>query len=104
MDRKSPYYEEYENTFLEMTEALVKCQGQDGFWRASLFDQEEFPEIETSGTLLFLYSILRGIRLGILDESYLEVLERGFDAVNKQAISSDGVLQWVQGGADLKKH
>ena len=99
LDKDSPYYAGYKETFLEMTDAIVKCQSEDGFWRASLLDPEEFPEIETSGTLLFLHSMLRSIRLGILPESYIEVFRKGFEAVNREAISEEGVLEWVQGVA-----
>ena len=96
----SVYYEEYKKTFLEMTESVIKCQGEDGFWRSSMLDFEEYPEKESSGTLLFLHSILRAIRCGILDKSYLGVFEKGFHAVNQYAVSEEGVVGWVQGVAD----
>ena len=99
LEKDSPYYEGYKETFLEMTEAIVRCQGEDGFWRSSLLDPEEYPMKETSGTLLFLHSILRAIRLGILDESYLPVFRKGFDAVTKEAVFEDGRVGWVQGVA-----
>ena len=97
--REHRHYAEYEKTFLEMTDALMKCRGKDGFWRASLHDADEFPMIETSGTLLFLSSILKAVRLGVLDESYLAVFEESFDAMNEHAVFEDGTIGWVQGVA-----
>ena len=100
LEEKSPYYHEYKKVFLEMTQALIPCQKADGFWPASLKDPLEYPEKETSGTLLFLYAILRAIRLGILDERYLPFFIRGFRAVNEEVLQKDGTVGWVQGVAD----
>lgn len=97
--KDSQYYPEYKKTFLEMTDSLMKCRQADGFWRSSLYDSEEYPMIETSGTLLFLSAIIKAIRLGVLDESYIEIFEESFDALNREAVFEDGTVGWVQGVA-----
>ena len=93
----SEYYEGYKKVFLDMTDALMKCRGKDGFWRTNLADAEEYPMPETSGTVLFLHSMIKAIHMGVLDESYIDVFLESFKAVTKEAVLEDGTLGWVQG-------
>ena len=97
--KESEYYDGYKKTFLEMTDAIMKCRGKDGFWRTNLADYDEYPMIETSGTLLFIHSILKAVRYGVLDESYIKIFEESFKAINEKAIFEDGTLGYVQGVA-----
>ena len=90
------YYKEYRSVFAKMAASLRKCQSPDGFWRTSLLDPEEFDMPETSGTALNVLGMIIGIREGILDESYLECVWKGFDALTDIAMDENGRIGWVQ--------
>ncbi|MCI9337841.1 MAG: hypothetical protein HFH93_09930 [Lachnospiraceae bacterium] len=90
------YYNEYKSVFVSMADALEKCQCEDGFWRTSLLEPQEYPMPETSGTVLTVLGMLMGVRLGILPERYMECALRGFDALNREAVEESGRIGWVQ--------
>lgn len=98
----SPYKEEYESMFKTMAAALIKCQGEDGFWRMNLADPYHAEGPETSGTALFIYGMAWGVNSGLLDkEVYMPHIVRGFSGLNANAIHPDGLVGRVQpiGGA-----
>lgn len=100
LPKENKYYEEYKKVFVEMAEALRNCQGEDGFWRTSLIEPDEYPMPETSGTALDVLGILIGIREGILDESYMDCVWKGFEALTGEALEESGRIGWVQVVAD----
>lgn len=51
--------------YLRMMESLLKCQGVDGMWRQLVDDPESWPE--TSGTGMFAFAMITGVRQGWLD-------------------------------------
>lgn len=97
MDKDNKYYDEYSKIFCDMAESIRNCVNSDGGFTTSLFDKEEFPLSETSGTALFTLGFLIGVRLGLLDESYLETAFNGFEWLNRNAIDKNGRIGYVQG-------
>lgn len=90
--------QDYINDFLAMSEAVKKCQREDGFWNVSLHDPSNFGGKETSGTALFVYGMAWGVRNGLLDrDEYLPVLLKAWNAIVKDAVHPDGFLGYVQG-------
>jgi rhamnogalacturonyl hydrolase YesR len=88
---------EYLSDFLEMTDALVVIQRDDGFWNTSLVDPEHYGGKETSGTAFFVYGLAWGINNGFLDVSrYLPHVVAGWEGMIKYALHPDGMLGWVQ--------
>ena len=100
LDKNSPYYTDYAKTFCEMTPAILNRQNDDGFWRCSLNDPNEYPMPETSGTVLFLYGLLMGIKLGLVNSSYLPRIEKSIEQVYETAVFPGGKLGWVQDVAE----
>ena len=100
MDILSPKSKEYKalkKDFILMSEALLKCQHEDGFWHASLVSDVDYPGPEMTGTALFLYGMSWGIQKGILkDNQYRPACNKAWDAL-KSCIHSDGFLGWNQG-------
>ncbi|MCD8210085.1 MAG: glycoside hydrolase family 88 protein [Prevotella sp.] len=89
---------DYINDFLAMSKALKNCQRSDGFFNASLHDENNFGGKETSGTSLFVYGMAWGVRNGILDrDEYLPILLKAWNAIVKDSIHDDGMLGYVQG-------
>lgn len=68
LEPNDPYREKYENLLREMSSRLIELQGDDGMWRASLLDPEEFPMKESSGTAFFCFGMAWGINNGILEK------------------------------------
>ncbi len=86
----------YVTLFREMAEKIAAVQGADGYWRASLLDQDSRPNPETSGTGFFVYGLAWGVNHGLLDRArYEHPVTRGWFAMVK-AVHPDGMLGWVQ--------
>jgi rhamnogalacturonyl hydrolase YesR len=96
--------DEYLNVFIRMAEKIAKCQGNDGFWRTSLIEPDEFPEPETSGTVLFSYAFAVGINHGFLSNKFLPIVKKGFEALTNEALEESGRIGWVQVVADRPGH
>ena len=97
LPKKSKEYKELKKDFLLMSEGLLKCQREDGFWNPSLVSSN-YAMPETSGTALFLYGMAWGIRQGYLKEKvYRPACDRAWAAMVKTAVHRDGFLGWMQG-------
>ena len=82
--------------FREMAARLVEIQGDDGFWRSSLLDPDEYPAPESSGTGFFAYGLAWGINRGLLDAAtYRPAVERAWQGLHR-AVKPSGQLGWVQ--------
>src|SRR5207249_5457812 len=94
-----PDRQKYVDLHKRMAAKIIALQGEDGLWRSSLLDPDEFPSPETSGTALFTYALAWGINNGTLDrETYLpHVLKAWTGLVGK--VTPEGKLGYVQGVA-----
>lgn len=93
----------YEDLFVELSSRLSELQNVDGFWHASLLDPESYPSPETSATALITYGLAYGINKQLLDDSYLPVVLKAWEALTS-VVDEDGKLGFVQPiGADPKK-
>ncbi len=92
------HYADYKADFIQMSEALLKCQRKDRFWNVSLYDEGHFGGKELTGTALFVYGMAWGVRNGILDKAtYLPVVSDTWKALVKHCLHKDGALGYVQG-------
>ena len=97
LPEKSKEHKELKKDFILMSQALLKCQREDGFWNPSLISTN-YEMKETSGTALFLYGMAWGIRQGYLKEKdYRPACDRAWTAMVKDAVHYDGFLGWMQG-------
>jgi len=86
----------YETLFRDMASALVSVQGEDGLWRSSLLDAEEFPIPESSGSGFFTFGLAWGVNSGLLDaDTFLPAVRQGWRGLI-WAQQPDGRLGWVQ--------
>jgi unsaturated rhamnogalacturonyl hydrolase len=86
----------YEGLFRDMAAALVAVQGEDGLWRSSLLDAEEFPIPESSGSGFFTFGLAWGVNNGLLDAAtFLPAVQKGWEGL-LWAQQPDGRLGWVQ--------
>lgn len=85
-------------TYKSQTEALKRYQNENGMWKTIIDDESSYDE--TSATAGFCYGILKGIRKGWLDDSYLECAKSALEAVCKR-ISDDGTVLEVSYGTPV---
>ena len=96
LDKKDPKRAAYEKLFRDMAAKLVTLQKADGYWPASLLDQDPGTPPESSGTAFYTYAFAWGVDAGLLDRAtYEPAAVRGWHALTK-AVQSEGMLGWVQ--------
>ncbi len=96
LPKDSKYRPFYEQLYKEVAEKVVRCQGEKGFWHASMLDHGSFPNPETSSSSFFCYALTYGINAGLLDKAkYEPVVTKGWQAL-VSAVYADGKLGWVQ--------
>ena len=94
---KDKAYKRLKRDFMLMSQALLKCQREDGFWNPSL-TSTNYAMKETSGTALFLYGMAWGIQKGYLKAKvYKPACDRAWAAMVRDAVHPDGFLGWMQG-------
>jgi len=86
------------DTYKAQTAALKRQQGDSGLWHTVLTDSSSYEEV--SGSAAITAGILKGIRLGILDDSYLPCAERAIEGILKN-IAKDGTVLNVSGGTGM---
>ena len=91
-----PARKKYEAVFIEMTDALISRQREDGYWPTSLDDAALFTNPETSGTAFFGFGLAWGINQGLLkDDKYIKARDKTWIAM-KDAVQPNGMVGWVQ--------
>ncbi|KZK85587.1 Unsaturated rhamnogalacturonyl hydrolase YesR [Pseudovibrio sp. Ad46] len=97
-ERYGPAARQIKALYCRQVEALLPLQLEDGMW-PTLLDQPDSPP-ETSATAGFAYGLLRGVRTGILPESYLQPTLKAAAAV-LQRIDAAGIVQEVSDGTAM---
>jgi unsaturated rhamnogalacturonyl hydrolase len=65
LPKDHPQRARIEEGYKKMMAALLKYQGKDGMWRQLIDHEEAWPE--SSGTGMFTFAMITGVKLGILD-------------------------------------
>jgi len=78
------YMESRKNALKIFVDGMLKSQDESGMW-ANLAGEKvtETNRLETSGTSMMVYTILKGVRKGWLDESYKEAAVKAFAAMTE---------------------
>lgn len=91
------YRDELIDLYVELMAGIIKYQDESGLWYQVMgLEKKDGNYLETSATLMFAYSLLKGSRLSILDESYLEKGKKAFNGV------IDSNLKENNGNLELK--
>ncbi len=79
------YQKEYEflkKTFVELIDSMLKFQDESGLWyQLPALGGKETNYLETSGSAIMAYSLLKGVRLCFLPESYREYGLKAFNGI-----------------------
>ena len=86
------------DTFRAQCEALRKLQAPSGLWHTVLTDPESYEE--TSGSAAIAAGMLKGVRLGLLDESFMECARRAVAGICGQ-VAEDGTVLGVSAGTTI---
>ncbi len=87
---ESMYYEyRYLQTMLKnLGDALIPFQDESGmFYQVINKKDDERNYLETSGTALIAYALLKGVRLGYIPERFEEVAEKAFTGITEKYLS-----------------
>ncbi len=91
-----PSYNYYRHLYLEMTDAIIKCQDKQGSWHSSLHDTETYPQAENSSSGFFVFGLSWGVNNGVLkDDAHRNAAVTGWKALQKY-VHKDGKLGFVQ--------
>ncbi|WP_423750844.1 glycoside hydrolase family 88 protein [Salinirarus marinus] len=75
-----------------LLDAVADLQDGSGFWHQRLDDP--MSPLETSGTLIFAYTMQRGLNEGLLDERYADNARRAMEAC-EGIVDDDGAVKRV---------
>lgn len=85
----------FEEQYKQMAHKLLSLQQPDGLWTVSLFDPEELPTGESSGSAFFCYALAWGLNNGLLDKKYQPQVEKAWVSLTKN-VNNWGRLGNVQ--------
>lgn len=86
------------NLYLHHVEKMVKYQNLDGSFHTVLDDKSTYKE--TSVASAFTFSLLKAVKLGYLDKSYLPYAHLSLDYII-QNITPDGIVEKASGGTPI---
>lgn len=87
--------EELNAIFRDLAAAVVDLQDRSGYWH-NVLDDEQSP-LETSGTVMFAYSFLKGIERDLLSEDKYSIAAREGMEVCKGVVDDEGRVRRVVG-------
>ncbi len=85
-------------TYKAQVQVLLKLQSKSGLWHTVLDDADSYEEV--SGSAAIAAGILKGIKLGILDDTYLNCAYAAVRGILKN-IDADGTVLHVSGGTGM---
>ena len=86
------------NTLKNQVESLKCYQAENGMWHTLVDDGNSY--VETSATCGFAYGILKAVKDGLLDKSYLKIAAKAVAPV-MDYISDEGVVNQVSYGTPM---
>lgn len=87
-------YDKMKQTFVELMDAMLRYQDESGMWY-QVVNMGGMPKnyLETSGSSIMAYALLKGVRLGFLPESYREPGIKAFQGIcDKYLKEEDGKM------------
>lgn len=87
-------YEKLKEIFVDLMDTMLKFQDESGMWYQLVnLGGREKNYLETSGSSIMAYSLLKGVRLGFLPESYRKYGEKAFKGVcDKYLVTEEGKM------------
>lgn len=91
-DKESEDHQHLHRMFRDFIDAVIRVQSETGMWyQLPAFPGREKNYLETSGSAILSYSILKGVRLGLLPEEYRVAGKKAFqDICDRYLTKKDG--------------
>ena len=82
------------DAFVDLIDSMLKYQDESGMWYQIVnFGGMDGNYLETSGSSIMAYAILKGVRFGYLPESYRQYAEKAIDGIcDKYLTTKDGEM------------
>lgn len=95
-------FDTLKEVFVDYINSLLKFQDESGMWyQLPARGGEPGNYLETSGTAIFAYSMLKAVRLGYLPESYREPAIKAFHAIMDRYLTTNEAGEMHLGGICL---
>ncbi|HYQ04626.1 MAG TPA: glycoside hydrolase family 88 protein [Polyangiaceae bacterium] len=96
LPKSSPQYATIEDGYKRMMAGLLKVQHKDGLWYQVLnLPNDSKNWLETSGSAMFTYAMISGVRRGVLDAAtYVPAVKNAWAALQKK-ISAQGDVSGI---------
>ena len=94
-DKGSENWNKLKNIFIELCKSMLKFQDESGmWWQVPNYPNRGKNYLETSGTAIYAYSLLKGYRTGILEDTlYRDAGKKAFEGIcDKYLKTKDGKL------------
>ena len=94
-DKGSDKWNKLKNIFIELCKSMLKFQDESGmWWQVPNYPNRGKNYLETSGTAIYAYSLLKGYRTGILEDAiYRDAGKKAFEGIcDKYLKTKDGKL------------
>ncbi len=99
LDKKKEERKKLEKIFTDTIEVLLKFQDKKSSLWYQVIDKKDNPKnyLETSGSLMIIYSILKGCRLEILKKEYMEKAKKGFNEIKNNYLKEENGKVYLYG-------
>ena len=78
------------DAFVDLMDAMLKYQDESGMWYQVVnFGGMDRNYLETSGSSIMAYALLKGVRLGYLPTEYAQYGKKAFDGVCEKYLTTD---------------
>lgn len=88
-------FEELLDIYVNFAKGIKALQSPTGLWRQVLDSDDDRSYPETSCTAMFMLGLIRGIKNGWIDESYIKNVEAAWKGLLKYSIDKDGNIYGV---------
>ncbi len=87
-------HEELKKIFVDLMDAMLRYQDKSGMWYQVVDMGDREPNyLETSGSAIMAYCLLKGVRFGVLPESYREYAIKAFNGIcDKYLVTKEGEM------------
>ncbi|MCM1385865.1 MAG: glycoside hydrolase family 88 protein [Bacillus sp. (in: Bacteria)] len=83
-------YETLKGVFVELMDAMLRYQDESGMWYQVVnVGGMDKNYLETSGSSIMAYALLKGVRLGFLPEKYREYGKKAFQGICDKYLTTD---------------
>lgn len=88
-DKEDKQYEHLLQMYRDLIDAMLKYQSKEGMWyQVPNFPDREKNYLETSGSSIMAYCLLKGVRLGFLPQSYVSYGKKAFQGICDMYLST----------------